>query len=166
MPTKRGQYRSNWDLIEYPKELGIKKVISLSKDQEQALIQCIYMDLNRKTAGILIALFTGVRIGELCGLQMKDISLADKTININKTVQRIYDKEGSVLSAHRTAQNQNISSDNSCSVSAHEHHQEVLYGKSQPLLLDRENKADRASHIPSILFPFSETERSGKGEIS
>ena len=83
----------NWDLIEYPKELGIKKVVSLSKDQEQALIQCIYMDLNRKTAGILIALFTGVRIGELCGLQMRDISLTDKTISINKTVQRIYDKK-------------------------------------------------------------------------
>ena len=83
----------NWDLIEYPKELGVKKVVSLSKDQEQALIQCIYMNLNRKTAGILIALFTGVRIGELCGLQMKDISLTDKTISINKTVQRIYDKK-------------------------------------------------------------------------
>ena len=68
-------------------------VVSLSKDQEQALIQCIYMNLNRKTAGILIALFTGVRIGELCGLQMKDISLTDKTISINKTVQRIYDKK-------------------------------------------------------------------------
>ena len=24
----------NWDLIEYPKELGVKKVVSLSKDQE------------------------------------------------------------------------------------------------------------------------------------
>ena len=60
----------NWDLIEYPKEFGIKKVVSLSKDQEQALIQSIYLNLNRKTAGILIALFTGVRIGELCGLQM------------------------------------------------------------------------------------------------
>ena len=45
------------------------------------------MDLNRKTAGILVALFTGVRIGELCGLQMKDISLTDKTICVNKTVQ-------------------------------------------------------------------------------
>lgn len=51
------------------------------------------MDLNRKTAGILIALFTGVRIGKLCGLQMRDISLTDKTISINKTVQRIYDKK-------------------------------------------------------------------------
>ena len=83
----------NWDLIEYPKEQGVNKVVSLSKEQEQELIQCIYMDLNRKTAGILIALFTGVRIGELCGLQMNDISLIDKTISINKTVQRIYEKK-------------------------------------------------------------------------
>ena len=83
----------NWDLIEYPKDTSVKKVISLSKEQELALIQCIYMDMNRKTAGILIALFTGLRIGELCGIQMKDISLLDKTITVNKTVQRIYDKK-------------------------------------------------------------------------
>ena len=76
----------NWELIEYPKELGIKRVVSLSREQEQELIQAIYMDLNRRTAGILVALFTGVRIGELCGLQMQDISLEGKTININKTV--------------------------------------------------------------------------------
>lgn len=79
-------------MIEYPKEIGVKKVVSLSKEEEQNLIQCIYLHLNRKTAGILVALMTGLRIGELCGLQMKDISLADNTIVVNKTVQRIYDK--------------------------------------------------------------------------
>lgn len=83
----------NWDLLEYPKDTSLKQVISLSKDEEQALIQCIYMNLNRKTAGLLVALFTGVRIGELCGLQMGDISLIDKTITIRRTVQRIYDKK-------------------------------------------------------------------------
>lgn len=146
----------NWDLIEYPKELGIKKVVSLSKDQEQALIQCIYMNLNRKTAGILIALFTGVRIGELCGLQMKDISLTDKTISINKTVQRIYDKKkGESYLQHRTAKDQDISSDNSCTIATHEHYQEVLYRKPQPLLLDWQDEANRTSHIPAVLFPFS-----------
>ena len=83
----------NWDLIEYPRDFSIKKVVSLSKDEEQELIQCIYMNLNRKTAGILIALFTGLRIGELCGLQMGDVSLIDKTITVRRTVQRIYDKK-------------------------------------------------------------------------
>lgn len=70
----------NWDLIEYPKDLKIKKVVALSKDEEQMLIQAIYLNLTRKSAGILLALFTGLRIGELCGLQMSDISLIDKTI--------------------------------------------------------------------------------------
>ncbi len=82
----------NWELLEYPKEKGVHRVISLSKEQEQELIQCIYLHLDRKSAGILIALLTGLRIGELCGLQMCDISLADNTITISRTVQRIYDK--------------------------------------------------------------------------
>ncbi len=82
----------NWDLIEYPKDINGRGVIALSRDDEQQFIQTIYFNLNRKTAGILIALFTGVRIGELCGLQMRDISLSDNTITVNKTVQRIYDK--------------------------------------------------------------------------
>lgn len=82
----------NWEMIEYPKELGIHRVVSLSKEEEQELIQCIYLHLNRKTAGILVALMTGLRIGELCGLQMGDISLADNTITVSRTVQRIYDK--------------------------------------------------------------------------
>lgn len=82
----------NWDLIEYPKEDKVNRVVSLSRDDEQALIQCIYLHLTRKSAGILIALMTGLRIGELCGLQMGDISLPDNTITVNRTVQRIYDK--------------------------------------------------------------------------
>lgn len=57
-----------------------------------ALIQCIYMKINRRTADILVVLFTGIRIGKLCGLKMRDISIIDKTIIIQRTVQRIYDK--------------------------------------------------------------------------
>lgn len=90
----------NWELIEYPKDNSSHRVISLSKDDEQRLIQCIYMHLNRKSSGILIALFTGLRIGELCGLQMKDISLSDNTISVNKTVQRIYDKQNRTSYIH------------------------------------------------------------------
>lgn len=90
----------NWEMIEYPKELGIKRVVSLSKEEEQNLIQCIYLNLNRKTAGILVALLTGVRIGELCGLQMKDICLSNNTISVNKTVQRIFDKRKGTTYVH------------------------------------------------------------------
>lgn len=85
----------NWDLIDYPKDTDTHRVISLSKEDEQKLIQCIYLDLRRKPVGILICLMTGLRIGELCGLKMGDISLAEKTISVNRTVQRIYDKRKS-----------------------------------------------------------------------
>lgn len=90
----------NWEMIEYPKEIGVKRVVSLSKEEEQTLIQCIYLNLNRKTAGILIALMTGVRIGELCGLQMKDICLSNNTLSVNKTVQRIFDKRRGTTYIH------------------------------------------------------------------
>lgn len=90
----------NWDTVKYPKETEIHKVISLSREEEQRLIQTIYIDLDRKKAGILMALFTGLRIGELCGLQMKDISLQNKTISVNKTVQRIYNKQSKKSEIH------------------------------------------------------------------
>ena len=32
----------NWELIEYPKDTSSHRVISLNKDVEQKLIQCIY----------------------------------------------------------------------------------------------------------------------------
>lgn len=90
----------NWDLIEYPKDDTTHRVVSLSKEEEQNLIQCIYLDLNRKSAGILVCLMTGLRIGELCGLKMSDISLAEKTISVNRTVQRIYDKKKGTSRIH------------------------------------------------------------------
>ena len=40
--------------------------------------------------GILVGMYTGIRIGELCALQWQDIR-EDGVININKTVQRIKD---------------------------------------------------------------------------
>ena len=54
---------------------------------------------------------------------------------------------------------------NSRTVFAHEHYQEVLYGKSQPLLLDWQNKADRASNLQAVLFPFFETQWATKGKV-
>lgn len=81
----------NWSLIEYPKTTSPHQVAALSQDQERELIQRLYLSLNRRTAGILLALFSGLRIGELCALQMKDIDLTAKTLTVGKTIQRIYD---------------------------------------------------------------------------
>ena len=40
--------------------------------------------------GILICLYSGLRIGEICGLKWKDIDLETKEISVERTVQRVY----------------------------------------------------------------------------
>ena len=39
--------------------------------------------------GIFFTLFTGVRIGELCGLRWGDINFGNRTASISRTVERI-----------------------------------------------------------------------------
>lgn len=45
-----------------------------------------------KTLGIIVCLNTGMRIGEICSLKWKNIDLEDKKIYVDKTLQRIYNK--------------------------------------------------------------------------
>lgn len=42
-----------------------------------------------KNMGVLICLFTGIRIGELCALKCGDVCLDEKLLRVNKTLQRI-----------------------------------------------------------------------------
>ena len=51
-------------------------------------------NINYITIGILIAFYTGIRIGELCALKFKDISFETNTILIDKTMQRIQNFKG------------------------------------------------------------------------
>lgn len=39
--------------------------------------------------GVLLSLFMGLRIGELCGLKWGDIDIKHKVLRVNRTVQRI-----------------------------------------------------------------------------
>ena len=47
------------------------------------------MCIRDSDIGILICLYTGIRIGELCALRWENIDLRNATITINKTVQRV-----------------------------------------------------------------------------
>ena len=58
--------------------------------QEQKII-CghIYSDLCIRNVGVLVCLFTGIRVGEVCALTWEDISISEKTLYIHRTMQRI-----------------------------------------------------------------------------
>ncbi len=49
----------------------------------------LYLKEIPEQAGLLIAINSGIRIGELCALQWKDIDLGTGIIHVNKTMQRI-----------------------------------------------------------------------------
>lgn len=73
-----------------PKEMRV-----LSRSEQERLCQYLYSDLTARNIGILICLFTGLRVGELCALQWKDISLGEQTIHVCQTMQRIQDRSNS-----------------------------------------------------------------------
>lgn len=67
-----------------PKTLEI-----LSLSEQTALQEYLMNQLDALNLGILICLYTGIRIGELCALTWERISFSDKTICICQTMQRI-----------------------------------------------------------------------------
>lgn len=72
-----------------------KEMRVLSRDEQQHLVKFLLEDTDIYKLGILVALYTGIRIGELCALQWKDIK--DGTIIINKTMQRLKNDNGTKI---------------------------------------------------------------------
>lgn len=65
------------------------KVIYFTKNEQDILDKYLRDNLNLQNLAIIISLYTGIRVGEVCGLQWKDINFYEKTLSISKTVQRI-----------------------------------------------------------------------------
>ena len=66
----------------------------LSMQEQEKLIDYIQKNPTYSNLGILLSLFTGIRIGELCALKWKDINLAEHTIHIQRTMQRLKSDDG------------------------------------------------------------------------
>lgn len=74
--------------IELPKTS--KKELKLySKDEQKILKSALLKEINPTKLGILLCLFSGIRIGELCALKWSDIDFYSGLLNITKTCQRI-----------------------------------------------------------------------------
>lgn len=71
-----------------------KAACAIDENEQKALICYIKECIDLTSFGILISLLMGVRIGELCGLRWSDVDFSNKTLHINRTVQRISAAEG------------------------------------------------------------------------
>lgn len=76
--------------IAYPKEAK-KEMRVLSKEEQTQFVNYLLRDMDNCKFGILLALLTGMRIGELCALRWENISLNENTIRISATMQRLKD---------------------------------------------------------------------------
>lgn len=64
----------------------------LSRGEQEQLCQYLLDELDPCNIGILVCLFTGLRVGEICALRWEDISFSEQTIHVHKTLQRIQNK--------------------------------------------------------------------------
>lgn len=67
----------------------ISKIAILEKSEQIALESFASSNTNSYKLGILLALYTGLRIGELCALKWTDIDFEQSELHINRTLQRI-----------------------------------------------------------------------------
>lgn len=75
------------------KQLAIKKngvsENNMSKEVQDRLVKYLLTDIDYTKLGILLCLYTGIRIGELCAMRLDDILINEKTIRVTKTMQRL-----------------------------------------------------------------------------
>lgn len=85
--------------IDYPKQIR-REMRVLTRAEQSRMTAFLYNQMDECKFGILLALLTGIRIGELCALKWGDISFTEKTVHIKATLQRLKDVES--ITARRT----------------------------------------------------------------
>lgn len=80
--------------IRLPKAVS-KEVRVFTKQEQKKLEQRIERENKDNDIGILICLYTGIRIGELCALRWENVNLERKMITIDKTLYRVRNENGS-----------------------------------------------------------------------
>ena len=82
-----------WD-IKYPANNQPKELEVLSVAYHKKILDYVQHNFTFMSLGIYISLSTGLRIGEICALKWSDINVADGTITVQRTIERIYVVEG------------------------------------------------------------------------
>ena len=68
-----------------------KEISILKKEEQRKLEEYLMAHIKPNYLGILLSLYAGLRIGEVCALRWKDINLVERKIHINHTIMRIQD---------------------------------------------------------------------------
>ncbi len=67
-----------------------KPVTVLGKSELGKLFSMLNVEMDIFKMAVLLCLYTGLRLGEVCALKWSDIDFENKIITVNRTVQRLY----------------------------------------------------------------------------
>ena len=85
------KYRIDFDLdFSYRLSGNVNEITVFNEKERQKLLKYLVKSDKAKTLGVFISLYTGLRIGEVCGLKWEDIDFENKILNVRRTVQRVY----------------------------------------------------------------------------
>ena len=85
---KQGYISKNYcKLVTLPKDNTIKNINVLSKQEQQKFIE--YINGHKLETFFLLALGTGLRLGELLGLKWSDIDFNTGTLSVNRSLSRV-----------------------------------------------------------------------------
>lgn len=73
---------------------GRRKIEIINHTEQALLIRYLYQEMNASKAGILLCIFTGLRLGEICSLKWEDIDMEQMLIHVRRTVQRVAMEDG------------------------------------------------------------------------
>ncbi len=74
--------------IVYPK-VPKKDMRVLTREEQTRFVQYLLHHMDRCKFGVLLALLTGMRIGEVCALRWENLSLTEQTVTVKSTMQRL-----------------------------------------------------------------------------
>lgn len=77
-----------WKKVRLPKVTAPKMRVFTANEQKR-LEAAADENEAEKGIGIFLCLYTGLRLGELCGLKWKDINFYTKTLTVRRTLQRV-----------------------------------------------------------------------------
>ncbi len=86
-------YRNPMRNISMPKSES-KEAEVFDKDERGRLQNYLRSNLTESNLGILLTMYSGLRIGELCALTWKDIDFKNGVVRVSKALQRVPDKSG------------------------------------------------------------------------
>lgn len=70
-----------------------KEIRVLSRQEQRMLVAVLTHEMDPCKFGVLLALYTGIRIGELCALKWENVNLSQGILMVRKTMQRIQTTE-------------------------------------------------------------------------